>query len=174
MSSLDRAIKHLPNITLDPLSRVYRDENGHIWTTDDTLVVILKGHLLVEAELIDICRRLLVNPNAMAGDKIGFYSRLNLVRALVGDDDPVPGSFWKALTILNNLRNTLAHNLEHDRVETLIGDFLKVFEDFPDFSAINNLRDNINTRLVGCMVFLCGGLSGVGKPKAASETEGAA
>jgi hypothetical protein len=54
--SLGRITKHLPNTTLDdPLNRITIDARGRIWVTEDTTLVLLKGHLLIEAELIDIC-----------------------------------------------------------------------------------------------------------------------
>ena len=65
MNSLGRITKHLPNTTLgDPLDRLTVDARGRVWVTEDTTLVLLKGHLLIEAELIDICGRLLKNPNA--------------------------------------------------------------------------------------------------------------
>jgi hypothetical protein len=61
--SLGRITKHLPNTTLDdPFNRITIDARGRIWVTEDTTLVLLKGHLLIEAELIDICGRLLKKP----------------------------------------------------------------------------------------------------------------
>jgi uncharacterized protein YutE (UPF0331/DUF86 family) len=165
MESLGRIVKHLPNITLDPRSRITVDESGHIWTTDDTTLVILKGHLLIEAELIDICGRLLASPQALTDEKLGFYSRLNLVRALL-DDDAVPDSIWQALKLLNRIRNKLAHNLESEGINSLIQEFFDNLYEFDDFKSVNDTAENINKRLVGCMVFLCGSLSSIGKPGA--------
>jgi hypothetical protein len=94
MNSLGRIARHLPNTTLDdPIARITVDARGRVWVTEDTTLVILKGHLIIEAELIDICGRLLESPDRLEAGRVPFAVRLNLVRALVGDD-AMPESFW--------------------------------------------------------------------------------
>jgi hypothetical protein len=78
---------------------------------DDLLVIILRGHLIIEAELTDIYQRLLKNPAALeSGGTLGFSLKLRLVRALAGDD-ALPDEMWVALRELNKVRNELAHKL---------------------------------------------------------------
>ena len=75
--SLGRITKHLPYTTLDdPLNRITIDARGRIWVIEDTTLVLLKGHLLIEAELIDICGRLLKNPDALEAGRVSFSVRL--------------------------------------------------------------------------------------------------
>ena len=48
MTSLERTLKHLPISTLDgPLNRITIDARRRVWVTEDTMLVILKGHLLI-------------------------------------------------------------------------------------------------------------------------------
>ena len=111
-NSLGRITKHLPNTTLDHLGRIAVDARGRVWVTDDTMLIILKGHLLIEAELIDICARVLKDPDALeTGRAVPFATRLKLVRALIGKD-AMPECIWHALKDVNNIRNDLAHQLE--------------------------------------------------------------
>jgi uncharacterized protein YutE (UPF0331/DUF86 family) len=127
MNSLGRITRHLPNTTLDdPLARITVDARGRIWVTEDTTLVILKGHLIIEAELIDICGRLLKNPDALEAGRVPFGVRLNLVRALV-EDDAMPESFWQAMKDLNKIRNGLAHKLEPKGFDEELRQFFRRF-----------------------------------------------
>ena len=122
--SLGRITKHLPNTTLDdPFNRITIDARGRIWVNEDTTLVLLKGHLLIEAELIDICGRLLKNPDALEAGRVSFSVRLNLVRALVGED-AMPESFWHAMKHFNKIRNDLAHQLKPEGIDKAFHEFL--------------------------------------------------
>jgi hypothetical protein len=161
--STGRITKHLPNTTLDdPLSRIMIDARGRVWVTEDTTLVILKGHLLIEAELIDICGRSLKSPDALEAGRVPFGVRLNLVRALVGDDS-MPEGFWRAIKDLNQIRNDLAHQLEPKDIDKALHQFFRQFDEIEDCRIL--LRDeSIPERLISCFLFLCGALSGIGKP----------
>ncbi len=106
--------KHLPTRQLlghlPPEDRLYVDDAGNIWVTADPLLVILKGHLIIEKALTDICARLLTNPPALERGNVRFSTRLDLVCALL--DPALPESVVHAMRELNRLRNALVHNLE--------------------------------------------------------------
>ena len=108
MESLDRVAKHLPT-WVGPngtLGRFSLESGTWKWTafTDDLTLIVLKGHLLVEAELVDICRRCpcLKKPNALKN--VRFADRLKFLHAVLGDDE-VPEAIWLALNDLNRIRN---------------------------------------------------------------------
>jgi hypothetical protein len=160
MTSLGRILKHLPNSTLDdPRNRITIDARGRVWVTEDTMLVILKGHLLIEAELVDICNRLLKNPAALERDRVSFRARLNLVRALL-DEDAMPEGVWSVIEHLNRIRNMLAHNLEPESIEKELCQFFSRFDEF------EGCRDDKSTpeRLTSCVQFLCGALSIIENP----------
>jgi hypothetical protein len=131
--------------------------------TEDTTLVILKGHLIIEAELIDICGRLLKNPDALEAGRVSFFVRLNLVRALVGDD-AMPESFWLAMKDLNKIRNHLAHNLEPKGLDEELRQFFSRFNEIEDCHTMLRDEKSIPERLISCFLLLCGALSGIGKP----------
>jgi uncharacterized protein YutE (UPF0331/DUF86 family) len=162
MRTLGLITKHLPNTTLDdPLKRITIDERGKVWVTEDTMLVVLKGHLLIEAELIDICGRLLKNPPALG--KLGFAARLRLVRALV-DDDELPDSFWEAIKDLNDIRNMFAHELEPDGIDKELQKIIGRFDEIEDCRiTLHRYDKSIPERLISCFSVLCGALSGIGK-----------
>jgi hypothetical protein len=135
------------------------DERGEVWA-DDITVVILKGHLIIEAELIDICGRLLKNPAALGGENMRFAFRLKLVRALVGDDE-FPDAWWRAIEELNTIRNKLTHHLEPKDLETSITQFIQRFTDMNQEDKDKPMRE----QLIYCLMYLCGGLCDIGNVK---------
>jgi hypothetical protein len=75
---------------------------------DETLIV-LKGHLLVEDLLRSFCESVVPNPQHLG--KLQFSQSLAVARAL-DDGVKVPDWAWGAASMLNGLRNMLAHRLE--------------------------------------------------------------
>lgn len=149
-----RRAKHLPSPLLDA--------TGAALVMSGPVLIILKGHLLVEATLVDICSRLLANPAALEKGKVNFSTRLNLVQALI-DDDEVPEPIWHALRDLNDIRNLLAHKLEPENIEARLCQFVKRLEDFECVLSLDK-ENGINERLRSCIIYLSGLLSQVGKP----------
>lgn len=174
MESLDRIGKHLPGPRLlghlPPEDRLDVDASGALWVTEDPLLIVLKGHLIIEAALVDICARLLKNPSALEKDNIRFSTRLNLVCAML-DPDYLPESIILALRDLNQLRNSLAHNLEPPEFEQKLAQFFRRFDEFDDM-RIECWKDRTSgRRLIGCIAFLCGVLGKIGDPGAGRTTD---
>ena len=122
-----------------------------------------KGHLLIEAALVDICSRLLVNPAALEKGRVNFLTRVNLVQALL-DDGEVPEDIWHALRGLNSLRNALAHNLEPEDIEAQLCKFVKGLEEFDKNLRVLHDEMSIPERLRGSIIYLSGLLSHVSEP----------
>jgi len=128
--------------------------------TDITLVV-LKGHLLIETELIDICCRLLKNPDALKGERLRFSLRLRLVQALVGSEE-LPDELWQAIEDLGGIRNKLAHRLEPNDLDTAIQRFVKRFDMLEGFTRTLEEK-SISQQLISCITILCQVLSDIGQ-----------
>jgi hypothetical protein len=137
--------------------------------TEDPLLVVLKGHLLIEAELVDICARRLKNPQALEKDRLQFNTRLNLVCALL-EPDRLPESVVVALRDLNQLRNSLAHKLEPPDFDNKLEQFFRRFDEFEDLRISLGQERTIVSRLNGCIAFLCGILGRVGRADTETET----
>jgi hypothetical protein len=176
MESFHRFAKHLPTRRLlghpPPHDRISIDRIGTAWVYEDVTLIILKGHLLIEAALVDICARVLENPAALETEKppLRFSTRLNLIRALLGDD-ALPESVWYALKDLNRIRNALAHNLEPTDIDTQLGKFFERLDEFEDFRSLHEKDETISERLTGCLWFLCGVLEHIGEPTAEHTDE---
>jgi hypothetical protein len=168
-TSLRRLAAHLPNMTLnDPIARITVDKRGRVWVAEDTTLVILRGHLVIEAELIDICGRCLQSPDALG--RVPFSVRLNLVRALIGTD-AMPDQFWQAISDVNRMRNKLAHKLEPEGIDGELSQFFCRFDGVEDFRTLLRDDESVPQRLISCFVFLTAALSGVARPSADSTGE---
>lgn len=143
VESLRRIVQYLPSANLLTQKP----------TVDDPFVEILKGHLIVEAALTDICNHLLKTPSALARGQISFAVRLDIVLALL-DEDELPSRLVAAIRCLNRIRNSLAHRLEVD-YETELQQF---FEHCSSFDDVVNAGDSLARRVTGCIAFICGAL----------------
>jgi hypothetical protein len=92
-----RVLKHLP-------------EDG------DLSLTVLKGHLLVEELLSVLVQSAVKYPRAIEEANLGFYQLASMAKALVYEEGDL-GSIWDSIFALNQLRNSLAHNLEPPDLE---------------------------------------------------------
>lgn len=81
----------------------------------DLTLLVLKAHLLVEAELNEVLELILRNPDALYRARFTFIQRLRVLEAT--SPDPNISHLAFAISALNELRNTLAHQLEPSEVE---------------------------------------------------------
>jgi hypothetical protein len=175
LATLHRLGKHLPTRQLlghlPPEDRLHVDDAGNVWVAADPLLVILKGHLIIEKALTDICARLLKNPSALERENIRFSTRLDLVCALL--DPALPENVVHAMRDLNRLRNAFAHNLEPepDELEKSLEKFFRRFDEFEDLSTLHQEDRNVSDRIASCIFFLCGILSNCGADETVAATE---
>jgi hypothetical protein len=84
----------------------------------DPVLVVLKGHLLIEEQLRLVVDARVAKPDAVAKAQLECFQVICLVEALCLNEAPL--FVWDALRKLNKLRNDLAHKLEpkgvHDRM----------------------------------------------------------
>jgi hypothetical protein len=159
MTSLGRISKYLPNTSLNPLSRVKLDDKGRLWVNEDTILIVLRGHLIIEHELVDICDKVLPQPDALS-ERLNFDTRLRLVRALLGDDD-FSKVVYDILKDLNRIRNKLAHNLDPKDLHDDLCGFFKRFSAFQDIESVLKDDESVPKRLNTCIIVLCGMLESV-------------
>ncbi len=102
--------------------------DAHLPSESDPILVVLKGHLLAEEILENIIKSKCRKPEVLNNVEIGFFLKVKLARALVGDTHPngkiFPDSVWAMLEALNALRNELAHALEPKKLDAKIQRFL--------------------------------------------------
>lgn len=79
----------------------------------DELSALLKCHLLVEQNLRDFCNASVLNPSYLKGKRFQFGHIMNLARALLDELGKKNMSWiWGAVSLLNELRNSYAHELD--------------------------------------------------------------
>jgi len=84
--------------------------------SDDTSLVVLKGHLIIEEMLYAIAQEHCADPESLVKAKLTFSQLLYVVRAVV--KLPIGDSCWEAINLLNGIRNSLIHNLEPKELES--------------------------------------------------------
>jgi hypothetical protein len=109
----------------DELLQTFREDIGEI---DEIAQVILKGHILIEAQLDDILVLLVDEPEYLEKANLRFYQRANLLRATIFHEDGDEG--WPLVLGFNKLRNTVAHGSANDeraaQIEVLRGMLLPI------------------------------------------------
>lgn len=127
--------------------------------SDDLTLIVLKGHLLAEAELNELLEGLLRKPRPYLKVKPSWPQRVALVEALIGVNQTV---WWlEALGRLNTIRNELAHQLEPRALEVQIGKFCDLVEPMTAKEAFRGA--GISKRLKLCLGLLCGHVAHVRK-----------
>lgn len=118
-------------MTLSELLRVVGESNYNrlsrlLTPIDDPELLILKGHLLVEEQLDNIIRAVLMEPERLRDVRLSFQQKFRLARAINGYDpnDREDPDLLGGIDDLNLLRNSLAHRLDdddfHERIEKFI------------------------------------------------------
>jgi hypothetical protein len=131
----------------------------HMPQTDDVILIVLKGHLLIEEQLVDLANWALPNPQFLP--KFMFYNLAKVVRAAVPQrsDDPS----WELILKLNQLRNDLAHKLESGQRQATLTELFKIHDQVQptpgmeiDKSAESSMSEPQRLRIVvqDCMTFL--------------------
>lgn len=82
---------------------------------DETVLVVLKGHLLIEELLDSIIRKFVFHPDYLDAANLRFAQKLYIARSMSLDEHD--NGMWEIASRLNSLRNELAHALNSDKRE---------------------------------------------------------
>jgi len=131
----------------------------------DPMLVILKGHLIIEQQLIRLIEQLTPDPKPILDlARLSFSIRLSIVESLMPPKSDKPVSIWNLVRALNNLRNELAHNLDADKFNEKANIFLNIYRDF--FGPIverelknNNINEKLRNAIAGTMEGMAGMLA---------------
>ena len=82
--------------------------------TEDSILVILKLHLLVEEQVRAFVDERMNNELALKNARLNCNQAICLAEALCSDD--IHPNFWEAARKLNRLRNEVAHKIEPEGV----------------------------------------------------------
>ncbi len=138
--------------------RVFRYDR-HMPETDDLTLIVLKGHLLIEEQLVDLASRAL--PHAQYLPELKFYTRACVVRAAVPHKSN--NVCWELILKLNKVRNDFAHDLEPPKFQDHLRELFKIDEQVQpwpgmpiDKTGERSLDDAQRLRIVvtDCLTFL--------------------
>lgn len=136
--------------------------------TTNLELIVLKGHLLIEAELESFLRAASQNPDQLNDARLSFHQKICLVRAFGGGTPD--HSLWSFITKLNTLRNRLAHRLDLGdlgaQIDTLLGDY------WADEFILSNSSQQRSTRLRQTLAFIVGMMHGFAEGYAESIRQG--
>lgn len=86
--------------------------------TNDVTLIVLKGHLIVEEMLGVIAAEHCPYVEHLEAARLSFSQLSHVVRAMLVL--PLLDNGWEAISVLNTLRNKLAHNLEPEGIDRYI------------------------------------------------------
>jgi len=79
---------------------------------------VLKAHLVIEEMIFGMVSKYCRNPAQLDSARLSFSQLCSIARALVViPEDP---DRWKAILLVNKLRNKFAHNLQPDAVDNIV------------------------------------------------------
>jgi hypothetical protein len=107
--------------------------------SDDLLLAVVKGHLLVAQRLYGLADSIFTSPRYLEWDEshLGFGQLAKVVRAALLQHSNEDG--WKLISKLNNVRNLYAHRVEPPGLEKHLGALFEADKKF------NNGADSVGT-----------------------------
>lgn len=115
----------------------------------DLILVILKGHLLIEEQLRQIVDEHVKKPEALAMAHLNCFQVICLAEAFCSDR--AAPWVWKALRNLNSLRNDTAHNIEPKRFQQRIEGIVWTVGENSIFAGSGFGDSNEQTRFELCL-----------------------
>ncbi|MEH7557140.1 hypothetical protein V7165_17460 [Priestia megaterium] len=122
--------------------------------SENILQIVLRNHLYFENSLENILKVELKNPSKTLTDRLTFFHKLGLVRAL----DIIPSELYSVLDYFNKeIRNNFAHDLnfemKEENIEKLIGPFNRDMKKFY-LQCLNDIKleiPELTKKLISCM-----------------------
>jgi hypothetical protein len=139
-------------LNIEPLLRF-----SEVLPSGDLTLIVLKGHLLIEEQLVSLIARNVKDPTALRG--FHFFHRLCLTKAMYYNNENA--WVWTSIEKLNKARNHLAHEAEARALKVKANDFIVSV----DRSAHVGKTETIEEGMRGALIFVCGVLERLQKKK---------
>jgi hypothetical protein len=112
---------------------------------DETVLVVLKGHLLIEELLDEIISKFVFHPAYLDSARLGFAQKLQIARSMSLDEHS--NNMWEIAIKLNSLRNELAHELESNKrnhkTQALIDSYFKEADDGEHLALVRDQKEHV-------------------------------
>jgi hypothetical protein len=123
---------------------------------DDSAMVVLKGHLVIEEKLDSIIDKFVWHPEQLEAARLSFAQRVAIARAVSVDQDK--NDMWDLILKVNTLRNKLSHSLDRAPRERAMAAIREVYIKAIDLEP-SDLQNDIEAlflmkTMVGCLGFL--------------------
>jgi len=125
----------IPSSALHFLDRA----DAHLNKISDPVLLLLKGHLIVEESLRSLVASNVKNPEFLKQANLSFSQILNIAKAMFFDQTNDPTDItkvWDAFVALNSIRNALAHELEPKDISPFLRRFFVTWPGQPQ--SLNN------------------------------------
>ena len=147
---------------LDEFEVTHKQFNKHVPFADEVFL-ILKAHLVIEVHLLEFIKSRVTHDLFKEINKPGevsFYVKLILAQAIAGRDEIQHENIdlvWKALYTLNNLRNSIAHNLEFnsDSITDRMKNFINEIDPIGELRKQKLTSDNLLIEFRKAAKYLC-------------------
>jgi hypothetical protein len=154
----------------DRAEDTYGHFHAHFPRSNDPILLILRGHLLVEQQLTLLLETFLKKKEALDRARLSFAQKHAIVCALIGAEEKYTP--WSAISELNQVRNQLAHRLTIPDAEQKIDKWLQAFFD----EAVEGPKTRVERAALvrRAFSFMCGELVGYRRafqPVACDEKE---
>lgn len=131
----------------------YNELTDHLPDQDaDTVLIILKGQLLIEKLVRKFVAARLPNPGVFQKQNITAAQCIAIAESMCLANDE-PKWLWAQVKKLNAIRNMLAHSLENEKVETRIKSFVSTVSNAQGLHS--KTLTSVIARLYGMLKGLC-------------------
>lgn len=151
------------NVTSDLEERIKQ----HLPRSRDPILVIIKGHLLIEECLHGIIENTLRDASRLPDARLTFHQAVCLCEAICGH--PKGSLPWAFVRRLNEVRNRLAHRLDHDDVDALVDSLIHSYDG--DTSVVPSSPSERIRWLKNTIMIVCGMLDGFRLQQAFTKEE---
>jgi len=130
--------------------------------TTDIILIILKGHLLIEEEMNRMIEIVFQKPQHILKKNFSFYKKLCVLRAKNTQTGNCRG-LWDIIETINNIRNNIAHHLSPRDLSSKLGQLFRKIENSnseyrsyvdPSWDEARHVREDL-----GYVVAVVAGLS---------------
>ena len=117
----------------EPLDAMKRKIEEHFAQLDETVLVVLKGHLLIEEALDTVISEFVFHPEFIQAANLRFAQKLSIARAMSLDEHD--NEMWGLASGINSLRNELAHSLRSSkraaRIQAVLDLYFRLADNAP-------------------------------------------
>jgi hypothetical protein len=113
--------RHMERETKKQLEKM----NEHLTYIDETALIVLKGHLLIEEALGEIIETFVHHADQLENARLTFAQKVAVARSMSLDEHS--NSMWQLIASLNSLRNELSHSLKSEKRATKTKDVLDLY-----------------------------------------------